>query len=66
MNVRTQPALMGNWLAALAESGKAFFTAKGGQVIQVPGPAAPLNMNIVAILGAAVVAVAVMRKKGVL
>ncbi len=66
MNIRTQPVMMGNWWAAIAEAGKDFFSAKGGNIIEVPGAPAPLNMNVVAVLGAAVIAVAVMRKKGVL
>ncbi len=61
-----RPALMGNWWAALAEAGRDFFSAKGGQVIEVPGAPAPLNMGVVTALGVAVLAVALMKKKGVL
>jgi len=66
MNIRTQPVMVGNWVAALTDSFKEFATAKGGNVIETPGTPAPLNMSVVAVLGVAVVAVAVMKKKGVL
>jgi hypothetical protein len=66
MNIQRHTPVMGNWWAAIAEAGKDFFSAKGGKVIEVPGAPAALNMNIVAILGVAVVAVAVMKKKHIL
>lgn len=66
MNIQRHTPVMGNWWVAIAEAGKDFFSAKGGNVIETPGTPAALNMNIVAILGVAVVAVAVMKKKHIL
>ncbi len=57
---------MGNWLAALTESFKEFATAKGGQIIEVPGAPAALSMATVGVLAGAVVMIAVLRKKKVL
>lgn len=65
--VRRKPApVMGNFFASLAASAGDLFTAKPGTVIQKPGTPMALNMTIVGVLAAAVIGVAVMKKKGVI
>jgi len=61
--VRSKPApVMGNIFAALAASAGELFNPKGGSIIEVPGKPSALNMTIIGVLAAAVVAVAVMKK----
>ncbi len=65
--VRTQrPILMGSFMETLSAAASNLFAPKGGQIIETPGAPAVLNMTIVGVLAAAVVAVAVMKKKKVL
>lgn len=65
--VRHKPApLMGNFVAAIAAAAGELFSAKGGNVIEVPGKPAAISMGIVGVLAAAVVAVAVMKKKSII
>lgn len=67
MNIvrRTQAPVMGNFFAALAASAGDLFKPKGGNVIQAPGAPMALNMTIVGVLAAAVIGVAIMKKRGV-
>lgn len=61
MNIQKRPPEMGNYLAALAN----LFTPRQGQTTIVPGMPAPLSMVVVGTLVAAVVLVAVLKKKKV-
>ena len=71
MIIMNRPPTLGNigLIAAgagIIDSVKTFLSPKQGRIIEVPGTPAALNMSVVAILGAAVLAVAVMKKKRVL
>lgn len=67
MNIqRHSPPAMGNFLEAITASAQELFTAKGGQIIEVPGAPAALSMSIVGVLAGAVVLAMVMKKEKIL
>lgn len=56
---------MGNFMTSLTAGVQDLFKSRSGRVIQTPGALKPLDMAVVSALGLAVVAVIVMKKKGV-
>jgi hypothetical protein len=64
--IRVKPApVMGNFIESLTAGVQDLFKPRTGSVIQTPGALKPLDMAVVSTLALAVVAVIIMKKKGV-